>query len=316
MHQIIRGTTATAELEIYYKKELCNADGDVYAIIVDADYPDNILLPSALAYNDPEIGKYTLDLNPSVTSLNRVIRITWNYEINGQPTYQEDFYQIYTPYASLADIIEYYNFGTRPSDINYKTEDEIQAAEFIARMQIETYASQSFGRYWGDQEIFGNGSDALELNERMLEISQIYENGLLAIDYTQNPEYNTFGFEVELTPTYRAIRIVNRDYQNIIAYDSSFDPTVMYSGFFKSGYRYRIYGEKGWPYVPQDVRRCTVLLAGDYLSRDSEWRQKYLNKIQLGDINFQLDSGAFTGTGNAIVDQILDNYRNTGIVII
>jgi hypothetical protein len=316
MHQIIRGTTATAELEIYYKKELCNADGDVHAVIVDADYPDTILLPSTMAYNDPEIGKYTLDLNGSVTSLNRVIKITWSYTTHGQQTFQEDFYEVYTPYASLADIIEYYNFGTRPSDINYKSEEEIQAAEFIARMQIETYAGQTFGRGWGDQEIFGNGSDALELVERMLHVGQLYENGVLTIDYDSDPTLNKFGFDIELTPTYRAIRIVNRDYQNIIAYDSSFNITSEYTGSFKSGYRYRVYGEKGWPYVPQDVRRCTVLLAGDYLSRDAEWRQKYLNKVQLGDINFQLDSGAFTGTGNVIVDQILDQYRNTGIVII
>jgi hypothetical protein len=316
MHQIIRGATATAELEIYYKKELSNADGDVNVLIVDADYPDTVLMPSTIAFNDPKIGRYTIDLNGIVTSLNRVIKITWSYNINGSSTFQEDFYEVYTPYASLADIIEYYNFGTRPSDINYKSEEEIQAAEFIARMQIETYAGQTFGRYWGDQEIFGNGSDALELVERMLKVQKLYENGLLTIDYTSDPIINIFGFDVELTPTYRALRVVNRDYQNVIAYDSSFDVTVEYSGSFKSGNRYRVYGEKGWNYVPQDVRRCTVLLAGDYLSRDSEWRQKYLNKIQLGEINFELDSGAFTGTGNAIVDQILDQYRNTGIVII
>ena len=316
MHQIVRGTTETAELEIYYSGESVNADGDVLVTIVDADYPTTVLLSDAVAYDDPQIGKYTLGLGGSVTALNRVLQVTWSYTLHGIETSQEDFYQIYSPYATISDIVDYYGFGTRESDVNYRSPQDIMAAEFIARMNIENYTGQSFGRYWGDQEIFGNGSDALELTERMLSISQLYENGLLAIDYTTDPEYNTYGFEIELTPTYRAIRIVNKDYQNIITYDSSFDPTVIYSGFFRSGYRYRIYGEKGWSYVPQDVRRCAVLLAGDYLSQDSEWRQKYLTKVQIGSINFQLDTGAFTGTGNVIVDQILDQYRNTGIVII
>jgi len=315
MHQIRRGTTETAEIEIYSNNQLINADGDVTVTVFDADYGTQVG-PGGIAFNDPALGKYTFDLDSTYTSLNRVLQIIWSYSINGKQTSQEDFYEAYTPYATVSDIIDYYGFGTRPSDLNYRSESEIQSAEFIARMQVENYTGQTFGRKWGDQEIFGNNSDALELIERMLSVEKLYENGILSIDYTTDPVLNNFGWDIELTTTNRAIRIVNNDNQAAIAYDSSFDPTVMYAGRFRSGYRYKVWGEKGWIYVPQDVRRCTVILAGDYLSRDAEWRNKYLNKIQLGDINFQLDSGAFTGTGNVIVDQILDQYRNTGIVII
>ncbi len=316
MHQIIRGTTSTAEIEIYYNKELTNADGDVLVTIVDADYPETVLITDGVAYNDPILGKYTYDMGADVTSLNRVLKVVWSYTINTKSTYQEDFYDVYTPYASVSDIIEYYNFGTRPSDINYKSDQEIQSAEFIARMQIENYTYQKFGRYWGSQEIFGNGSDALELTERMLEVQKMYENGILAIDYTQDPVLNTFGWNIELTPTNKAIRILKQDYMNSLSYDSSFDPVVAYTGSFRAGTRYMVYGEKGWSYVPQDIRRCTVILAGDYLSQDAQWRQKYLKKIDLSEISFELSAGAFNGTGNAIVDSILDSYRNIGIVII
>lgn len=315
MHQIRRGTTETAEVEIYSNNQLINADGDVIVTVFDADYGTQVG-PGGVAFNDPALGKYTFDLDSTYTSLNRVLQVIWSYSINGKQTSQEDFYESYTPYATVSDIIDYYGFGTRSSDVNYRSQDEIQAAEFVARMQIENYTGQTFGRKWGDQEIFGNDSDALELVERMLSVEKLYENGILSIDYTANPILNNFGWDIELTTTYRAIRILNNNNQAAIAYDSSFDPTILYAGRFRAGYRYKVWGEKGWIYVPQDVRRCTVILAGDYLSRDSEWRNKYLNKIQLGDINFQLDSGAFTGTGNVIVDQILDQYRNTGIVII
>ena len=317
MHQILRGTADTAELEIYWNGQLINADGNVLVTVVDADYPTTTILGSNIvATNDPEVGKYTLELDSTYTSLNRVLQITWSYSINGKSTFQEDFYEVYTPYASTADIIEYYDFGVRPSDVNYRTEKEIAAAEFIARMQIENYVSQTFGRCYGDQEVWGNGSDALELTERMLSIDTVTENGLLVIDNTKTPVYNTFGWNVELTPTYKAIRIVNSDWEGMISYDNVIDPTIMYYGRFRSGYRYRVYGEKGWKYVPQDIRRCTVLLAGDHLSQDGMWRQKYLNKVDLSEVSFQLAAGAFNGTGNAIVDAILDSYRNVGITII
>jgi hypothetical protein len=315
MHQIRRGTTETAEVEIYSNNQLVNADGDVTVTVFDADYGTQVG-PSGVAFNDPALGKYTFDLDSTYTYLNRVLQVVWSYTLNGKTTSQEDFYEAYTPYASVSDIIDYYGFGTRASDLNYRSQDEIQSAEFIARMQVENYTGQTFGRKWGDQEIFGNNSDALELIERMISIEKLYENGILSIDYTTDPISNNFGWDVELTTTNRAIRIVNNSNQGAIAYDSSFDPTVLYAGRFRSGYRYKIWGEKGWIYVPQDVRRCTVMLAGDYLSKDAEWRNKYLKKIQLGEIDFELDSGAFTGTGNVIVDQILDQYRNTGIVII
>jgi hypothetical protein len=315
MHQIRRGTTETAEVEIYSNNQLVNADGDVTVTVFDADYGTQVGT-SGVAFNDPALGKYTFDLDSAYTYLNRVLQVVWSYTLNGKATSQEDFYEAYTPYASVSDIIDYYGFGTRASDLNYRSQDEIQSAEFIARMQVENYTGQTFGRKWGDQEIFGNNSDALELIERMISIEKLYENGILSIDYTTDPISNNFGWDVELTTTNRAIRIVNNSNQGAIAYDSSFDPTVLYAGRFRSGYRYKIWGEKGWIYVPQDVRRCTVMLAGDYLSKDAEWRNKYLKKIQLGEIDFELDSGAFTGTGNVIVDQILDQYRNTGIVII
>jgi hypothetical protein len=317
MHQISRLTTSVAELEIYSNGQLTNADGDVRVTVVDADYTNVVLIDNLVAYNDPAIGKYTFDLDQRCTNLNRVLQVTWSYTLGGRNSFQEDFYQIYTPYASISDIIDYYEFGTRASDLNYKSQEDILNAEFIARMQVEAYASQSFGKNFGHQEIFGNGSDALELTQRMVSVTQVYEDGILIIDYTTDPVYNVFGWDVELTPSNKAIRVVpSSGSLGLLNYESQFDPTVRSTGRFKDGSRYMVYGELGWSYVPQDVRRSTVLLAGDYLAKDAAWRQKYLKRVNLGEISFEFAGGAFNGTGNVLVDQILDSYRNVGIVII
>ena len=314
MHQIIRGTDSTAELSIYLNGELTNATGNVVVSVFDADY-NTAVGPVGNAYNNEEQGKYTFALNTLYTSLNRVLKVVWTYTVSGQQTYQEDFYEVYTPYASLSDIVSSYGFGARPSDVNYKSPTEIQNAEFLARMQIENYTGQIFGRKSGIQEMFGNGSDALELTQRMVSVSKIYEDGILVLDYTTTPVTNNFGWEVELTTTSKALRIINNDYYGQLHYDN-LDTVMMYTGRFRDHSRYKVAGEIGWPYVPQDIRRCAVILAGDYLAQDSQWRNKYLKKVNLSEVSFELSAGAFNGTGNALVDSILDQYRNIGIVVI
>jgi hypothetical protein len=313
LHQIIRGTTETAEFEIYNNGELTNADGNVVVSITDADY-GTVVGTGGVAFNDPAIGKYTFDLDPAYTNLNRVLRLQWNYTVGGKSVSAEDYYQIYTPYASVSSIINYHKIGTRPEDLNYIPYDDIVAAEQVARFQIDSYTSQTFGRNYGHQEVFGYGSDAVELTQRMVNITQMYENGILVIDYTQNPVYNTFGYDIELTPTNKGIRIIKNS-EDVI-YEGQYNPTILYYGRFRDHARYHFYGDVGWPYVPQDIAYCAKKLAGNLLSRDAEWRQKYLKKVDLSEISFELANGAFNGTGDVVVDSILDSYRNTGIVVI
>jgi len=313
LHQIYRGTTELAEFEIYVNGQLTDADGDVTVSVTDAQY-GTVIGSGGTATNEPQIGKYTFHLDPSYTNLNRVLRVQWDYQINGKSVSQEDFYEVFTPYATIAKIVDYYNFGTRPQDLNYRTQEELIYAERVARYQIDSYTNQSFGRYWGNQEQFGYGSDAIELTQRMVNIQQVYENGVLVIDYTQDPVYNIFGYDVELSTTNKALRIV-RNGMDVI-YDGQNDPAVLSNGKFKNHTRYKVYGEMGWSYVPQDVQFCTIKLIGNILSRDAQWRERYLKKIDLSEISFELAGGAFNGTGDAIVDALLDQYRNTGIVVI
>ena len=87
-------------------------------------------------------------------------------------------------------------------------------------------------------------------------------------------------------------------------------------GRFRDGKRYTVVGVIGWQFVPQDIRTAAIMLVSDILSNDYQWRNKYLNKVNLSEITFELNSSAFLGTGNAVVDSILDAYKNIGIVLI
>jgi len=68
--------------------------------------------------------------------------------------------------------------------------------------------------------------------------------------------------------------------------------------------------------VPEDIKLACMLLINDILSNDYNWRNKYLSQVELSEISFKMAGGAFNGTGNITVDNILDQYRKTNIVII
>lgn len=313
MQEIHNGTQETVTLVIYKQGQLTNADGDVLIRITDAD-DGTVLLSSASATNDPPTGEYSYEITPDLTQLNRVIKIVWSYTLSGKNTSQTQFAQIVTPYATVSEIVDYYNLGVKPSDINYQSQSNIIMAEQIARTMINNYTSLDFGKRYGSQEIFGSGSDAIELTEKMLYIDKLYENTTLAIDYTASPTYNIFGYDIELSPTGKAARIIN-DFADV-RYDNQVDPTIVYYGKFRNNARYTIIGEIGYDYVPQDIKLCSLLLCGDLLSNDAAWRTKYLKKVTLAEVSFELGAGAFNGTGNVIVDGILDQYRNYNIVVI
>lgn len=313
MQQIHNGTQETVTLEIYKQGQLTNADGAVLVSVKDAD-DGTILLSSASAINDAPTGQYSFEITPDLTAQNRVIQIVWSYSLSGKSTSQTQFAQVVTPYALVSDIVDYYKIGTKPSELNYYSQSDITLAEQIARTMINNYTSLDFGRRYGSQEMFGSGSDAIELTEKMLTLDKLSENGIVMVDYTVSPAKNVFGYDVELSPTGKVARIINNF--NDVAYDNQVDPTILYYGKFRSNSRYTITGEIGYNYVPPDIKLCSLLLVGDLLSNDAAWRTKYLKKVQLAEVSFDISAGAFNGTGNVIVDGILDQYRNYNIVVI
>ena len=89
-----------------------------------------------------------------------------------------------------------------------------------------------------------------------------------------------------------------------------------YGGVFKNGSVYKIQGVYGWDVVPDEVNEACIYLMRDYFSKDKTWREKYLHSVQSFDWHFEYNTGAFIGTGNLYVDQILLPYVLTQMVVI
>ena len=316
MQEIHNGSTQTLQITILKNGVESAADGAVSVSIYDVSSVNasSSALVTGTASATGSQGVYEYLITPTLTSLNRVIRTDYSYTLGGIATKQSTYNEIVTPYATTSDLIDYYNLGTSPQDLNYKSAEVLQQLEKIARTLIHGYSGQTFGRRYWFQEQFGSGSDALWLTERMISIDQMYENGVLIYDTTVSPSVNYFGFPIELTPTGKSIRVVNAGWD--VRYDNQVDPTVINYGRFRESTRYKVFGTVGWDYIPIDIKLCAILLVGDLMANDAAWRIKYLSEVSMSDTSFKMAGGAFNGTGNLIVDNILDQYRNVGMTII
>ena len=147
MQEAHNGSTEKVELAVYLNGQLDNADGSVLVTIYDADDSANTVLSSGSAVNEPPLGLYTFQLDPTVTNLDRVLKIVWSYTLNSVPTSITSYVGVVTPYASVSDILDYYGFGTKQSDSNYKSEREISAMERIARTIIDNSVNNFYSFY-------------------------------------------------------------------------------------------------------------------------------------------------------------------------
>ena len=316
MQTIIKGSKQKIHLNVYSDGVLTQATSVPTLSIYDADDDTTALTgySNITVTDENAAGVYSYTMTPALTQINRVLKFVWSYALNSVSTTEEQFYAVETVYATVSDIQDFLNLGTTPADLNYQDPKEIKSAEKIARTIIEGYTGQRFCQYYGTQEQFGFGSDAIELTEKMITLDKVWENDQLSIDNTSNPVYNNFGFQLELSPTKKVIRILNQGWD--VRYDNQVDPGVLTQGRFRNTSRYKFQGIIGWKYVPSDIKLAAMLLVGDLLANDYNWRNKYLKKVDLSEISFEMAKGAFNGTGNLTVDNILDQYRNVNIVII
>jgi len=304
------------QLEVFNNGVLAQADSLPTLSIYDADNDANPItgFSGLNAVDENPAGVYSFLLTPAITNINRTLEIRWSYTVNGISTVQTDFYSIETPYSTVSETIDFLGFGSIPSQINYMDPKSIVSAEKVARTIIEGYTGIKFYTYYGAQEIYAIGGNTIQLTERMLRIDQIWENQILVYDGTQNPVYDTFGYNTEISPTGYQVRIWYPAWPD--GWNNEMDPEIYEYGRFRDGYLYRFVGQVGYKYVPEDIKLASMLLIQDILSNDYNWRNKYLSKVNLSEISFEMGGGAFDGTGNIVVDNILDQYRKANIVII
>lgn len=314
MIEVYTGATGTVNL-ITYKDGVPVAPDSSPSISISNATTGTVLNTGTPTLVDTDYeGEYYYNLPSNLTDVDTTLKIDWSYSIDGRSVEETEYLYVTTPYATIDEIAFELGHSSRPEDPNYYSYDKIKSAERAARMMIDSYLGFSLGKFNTSSVSYGEGADVLILTDKILSISKIYENDQLIYDPANN--FNISGFDMEITETGYGIRIVPANPGDDISEKEYFDYTGLTKGRFRDGYRYSVEGTYGWNYIPPEIKQSMFLLVNDLLCNDTLWRTKYVKKINSGQMSVELSSLSFSGTGNAIVDSLLQKFKMVQAVII
>lgn len=271
-------------------------------------------------------GVYTAQVKWQLTQYDAQYRITWT---DGSGFSRTQSFEVVTPIVDLSELRTIWTDGSNPTD------DEVAEVEQAVRAVVQTYTGQPFGYSVGTQNYIGNGSGKFLLKQRVNKLMgalggwSFYPsdyidpngntnlNGELNLDRCAVIE-DGWTFLIEW-PQYLTVK--ESPPMELINLAPSEDGTIRVPRRFYArkdeGVQYSIYAEWGYAEVPDEVQEAAMLLANDYITNDSQYRDRYLEILKIQQDSFTYHPGAFRGTGNARADLLLGPYRRqTGMIIL
>jgi hypothetical protein len=219
----------------------------------------------------------------------------------------EEYYELVRPYVDPSIL------GTTASEIA-----EYKVLELIARSMIDTFVPEGFYNKKMTIVGTGNGSDYFSLWEKVYRVFKVYENNILVFDRS-TPDLSEY--EYVITSDKTAIQRVRADVLELNRYESTAQNLPVASGdlgyygyegiSFPSGYDYTFVVDHGYLRVPDDVELAAKLLIEDLKCGKLDYYKRYVTSYNTDQFRIQFDKAMLSGTGNFLVDKILDKYVKT-----
>jgi hypothetical protein len=229
----------------------------------------------------------------------------------------EDNLDIVRPYVDPKTL------GTTPTEIAEYVEYEDLARTIIDSIVDGFYYKRTY------LEVVGQGTDYMPLWDKTHKILTIHENSQLVYDSSETPsalgDFNYLITKDKTAITKDLIEItdsINRSERKParipLAYSDSismFDTedsgnvqTVSPGVGFPEGMDYIFLLETGYKVVPYDIQDATKMLINDIKCGKLDYYKRYVKDYSTEQFKISYDKRLFDGTGNILVDKILDKY--------
>lgn len=249
-------------------------------------------------------GKLTYTLPASKVQFDRQFLIRFYDEEHEHIIYESNL-DVIRPYTNPNDL------GTTATEIR-----EYKKWELIARSLIDTYTNIGFYNHKSILQVVGNGLDYMPVWRDANRVLKVYENNVLIYDI-DTPDTNAFNYKVTLDNS--AIVKEFTGQTNLITTPS---PTLPISrgdyvyddrnyGTFAKGADYLFVLDEGFRAIPPDIQYATEMLMDDLKCGKLDYYQRYVTSYNTDQFRLQFDKAMLNGTGNVIVDKILDKYMKS-----
>ena len=231
----------------------------------------------------------------------------------------EDNLDIVRPYVDPATL------GTTPTEVTEYTEYEKLARAIIDSVVSGFYYKRTY------LEVVGQGTDYIPLWDKVHKILTVHENAELVYDSSEDPAaLTTYNYLITKDKTaitkdpVETVDALNRaerkpariplGYSDSISLfdteDSGNVQTVSGGVAFPEGTDYIILLETGYKVVPYDIQDATKMLINDIKCGKLDYYKRYVKSYSTEQFKIQYDERLLDGTGNILVDKILNKYVN------
>jgi hypothetical protein len=210
----------------------------------------------------------------------------------------------------LRPYIDYRTLGTTASEIQ-----EYKMLELVARSLIDSMTPDGFYNNKHIIETNGSGSDYFPVLEDVNKVLKVYRDNELIYDIdAEDPSTNEAVYTITLDNS-AIIRVENGAYDRAQSAPLRLPMAVGDLGAVGSGgvafpmhCDFLFVLDVGYKAVPPDVEYATRLLIEDLKCGKLDYYKRFITNYSTDQYRIQFDKSVFNGTGNLIVDKIIENY--------
>lgn len=228
-------------------------------------------------------------------------RVDFTYTISGTSYTQSQYINVYTPYCDI-DIF----FGEH-AELETNFYDKFDSYEKKVRNIINTFCGQSFDFYFNKFFILnGNNKSTLPLPLPIVNLKTVTMNVGDEDETLLHDSNNSSVNNIE-----KCREPFNFQSSNWIQFKNSYLDSVqkiVVTNKFNSDDDYKVVGDFGWQFVPNNVEQASDLLLLDMMNDDSEFRRHGMTAVDMDVLKYQTKDSFYESTGNIDADILLMDY--------
>jgi hypothetical protein len=193
--------------------------------------------------------------------------------------------------------------------------EEYKMLELVARSIIDSVVSDGFYNHKQIIQDTGHGTDYFPVWLDVNRVLKVWENNVLVYDYENESDYEN---KYLVTLDNSAILKYSADQIDRMEKAAPRLPLAIGDlGFygrsgatFPKGFDYIFLIDTGYKAVPPDIEYATRLLIDDIKCGKLDYYKRYVTSYNTDDFQIKFADRQFDGTGNFVVDKILEKYAN------